>query len=472
MSSSRWRTANGARSDMFFREVINEDLGCVSYVVADGSEAAVVDPKWEIEEYLGMAEENGFGIAHILETHNHADHVSGRGRLAAAAGARIHAPAEAQAAYEHEPLREGDEIRVGDVRITALATPGHRPEHLSFLARDGSRSGEAWMLLSGDFLFVGDLARPDLAVEAEEGARGIFRSLRKLEGLGDFVELWPAHIGGSLCGGAAMSRKPSSTLGFERRFNPHLQVGDEEKFVRNIAAELPPQPPNFERIVELNRGPLLTEAAPPRALTPQRVEELLRGGAVLIDGRDQREFDGAHVPGSINVTTNQSGVGTRAAWVVPPDAEILTTAGGDEKARGMVRMLEAVGFRRIRGYLAGGVAAWRAAGLEVKTTPALDVSGLARLLERKEASLLDVRSVEEWREGHVEGSIHLPYQELRDGIPEKLRGAERPLAVACSGGVRSALAASLLERAGVEGIMHVADGGVPDLERFGVRLTR
>ncbi|MCA3749536.1 MAG: MBL fold metallo-hydrolase [Rubrobacter sp.] len=457
---------------MFFREVINEDLACVSYVVADGGEAAIIDPKWDTEGYLDMARENGFDVAHILETHNHADHVSGKGRLAAATGARIHVPEGAEVEYPHEPLREGNEIRVGGVRIAVLATPGHRPEHVSFLVKDGSRSEEVWMLISGDFLFVGDLARPDLAVDAGEGARGIFRSLRKLEGLGDFVEVWPAHIGGSLCGGAAMSRKPSSTLGFERRHNPHLKVADEERFVENLTAGLPPQPPNFERIVELNRGPLLTEAVFPEPLLPRRVAELLRDGAVLIDGRDQREFDGAHVPGSINVTMNQSGVGTRAAWVVQPDTEIVTAAGGDDEAYRMVRMLEAVGFRRIRGYLSGGVAAWKAAGLQTRATPALDAAGLAKLLEKNEVLLLDVRSTEEWEEGHVEGSVHIPYQRLRDGIPPELRGAGKPLVVACSGGVRSSIAASLLERAGVRGIMHVAEGGIPDLEGAGVHLVR
>jgi hydroxyacylglutathione hydrolase len=456
---------------MFFREVLNEDLGCASYMVADGGEAAVIDPKWEIEEYLQIAKENGFGISHILETHNHADHLSGKGRLVEATGAKIHVSKDAGVEYEHEPLEEGDVIEIGETRIRTVATPGHRPEHLAFTVEDASRGEEPWMLVTGDSLFVGDLARPDLAVEAEEGARGLFRSLRRLKDLEDFVEVRPGHIGGSLCGGAHMSRKPDSTIGFERRFNDYLRLEDEDEFVETLTAEQTPQPPNFERIVELNRGPLLTEATPLTPLLPQRVEELVGAGALLIDGRDQREFDAAHVPGSINVTMNQTGVGTRAAWMVDPESEVIVTADGGEEARRMIPLLEAVGFRRIRGFLAGGLNAWRAAGLETRTTPALDIPGLAEKLRKDEVIVLDVRSAAEWEAGHVEDSIHVPYQQLRDGIPDELRAEKKPLAVICGSGVRSALAASLLRRSGVDNVEHVADGSVPDLSGEGVELV-
>lgn len=457
---------------MFFREVLNEDLGCASYVVADGGVAAVVDPRWEVAEYLEIAEENGLRIQHVLETHNHADHLSGKGRLVEATGARVHISAEAGVDYEHEPLRDGDVIEVGQVRIRALATPGHRPEHLSFTVEDAARGEVTWILITGDSLFVGDLARPDLAVEAEEGARGLFRSLGRIKELEDYVEVRPGHIGGSLCGGANMSRKPDSTIGFERRFNEYLRLDEEAEFVRTLTAESTPQPPNFERIVELNRGPLLIEAVAPRPLLPQRVSELVEGGgAVVIDGRDQREFDAAHVPGSINVTMNQSGVGTRAAWMVDPESEVIVAAEGDGEARRLIPMLEAVGFRRIRGYLSGGISAWRSAGLRAETTPALDVSGLAERIRRDEVTVLDVRSEAEWRAGHVDGSILVPYENLREGVPDRLRGESRPLAVICGSGVRSALAASVLKRSGLQNVEHVADGGVPALAGEGIELV-
>ena len=183
---------------MFFRQVLHEDLGCASYVVADGGEAAVIDPKWEVEDYLRLAEEHGFAVTHVLETHNHADHVSGKGRLAKATGATIHVPAAAGVEFAHEPLADGDQIRFGDVTITALATPGHRPEHTAYLVADESRGAEQWLAVTGDSLFVGDVARPDLAVDKEEGARGLYASLKRLLALGDFAEVWPGHIGGSL----------------------------------------------------------------------------------------------------------------------------------------------------------------------------------------------------------------------------------------------------------------------------------
>jgi hydroxyacylglutathione hydrolase len=191
-----------------------------------------------------------------------------------------------------------------------------------------------------------------------------------------------------------------------------------------------------------------------------------------MDGRDQREFDAAHIPGSINVTMNQSGVGTRAAWVVDPESEFIVAADGNQEAHQMARMLEAVGFRNLRGYLAGGLNAWRAAKLGVETTPAIDVPTLAERLKNEDVLLLDVREDEEWQASHVEGSILAPYRTLREGVPEEVKDTYKPIAVACSGGVRSALATSLLKRAGIKNVEHVADGGVPLLSREGIELVQ
>ncbi|MDQ3856866.1 MAG: rhodanese-like domain-containing protein [Actinomycetota bacterium] len=455
---------------MFFRQVLHDDLGCASYVVADGGEAAVIDPKWEVEDYLALADEHGFRIAHVLETHNHADHVSGHGRLVAATGATIHVSQEADVAYEHEALADGDVVAVGGVRMTVLATPGHRPEHLAFLVSDGERAESPWLVVTGDSLFVGDLARPDLAVDRGEGARGLFASLRRLLALDDFAEVWPGHIGGSLCGSPAMSEKPASTIGFERRYNRFARLAGEDEFVGALTGKLAPQPPNFRRIVELNRGPLLTEPAPLGPLAPARAKDLLATGATLVDGRTPREFDAEHVPGSVNVTMEKGAVGTRAAWVVDAEADVVVAAATDDQARRLGRLLEAVGFRRLAGYLAGGVTAWRDAGLEVGSTPAVDVAGLAERLRRGDVLLLDVREADEWEEGHVEGSLHLPYHALRDGVPADLPTDGKPIAVACSAGNRSSIAVSLLKRSGVENVIHVSDGGIADLAFEGVRL--
>jgi hydroxyacylglutathione hydrolase len=456
---------------MFFRQVLHEDLGCASYVIADGGEAAVIDPKWDVEDYLALADEHGFEIRHVLETHNHADHVSGKGRLAQATRAEIHVPAAAETQFEHRPLSDGDEVSFGDVTVTAVATPGHRPEHMAYLIADGSRGGDPWLVVTGDSLFVGDVARPDLAIEPEEGARELCASMQRLLELDDFAEVWPGHIGGSLCGGAGMSQKPGTTIGFERRFNRLLKLDGEEAFVRELTSDLAPQPPNFKRIVELNRGPLLTEAATLEPLVPARVKEVLEAGATLLDGRSPREFDALHVPGSINVTLVRSAVGTRAAWVVDPDSDVVVTAATDEEARRMGRLLEAVGFRGILGFLAGGVAAWQEAGLATGSTPAIDVHELADRLRGDDVALVDVREDDEWEEGHVAGSIHVPYHDLRDGAPPALRNGKL-LVVACSVGNRSSIAASLLKRSGVENVVHVADGGIADLADEGIELVK
>jgi hydroxyacylglutathione hydrolase len=457
---------------MFFRQVLHEDLGCASYVVADGGEAAVIDPKWEVEDYLRLAEEHGFAISHVLETHNHADHVSGKGRLAKATGATIHVPAAAGVDFPHEPLADGDRVSFGDVTVTALTTPGHRPEHTAYLVADESRGDEPWLVVTGDSLFVGDVARPDLAVDKEEGARGLFASVNRLLALGDFAEVWPGHIGGSLCGGAAMSEKPGTTIGFERRFNRLLASEDEQTFLAALTASLAPQPPNFERIVALNRGPLLTEPASVETLLPAAVRARLDSGATLLDGRDTVVYDAAHVPGSINVTMVRAAVGTRAAWVVDPESEVVVTAETDDEARRLALLLEAVGFRCISGLLGGGVEAWRDAGLPLETTLAIDIPELAARIRGNSVRLLDVREQDEWEEGHVEGSRHLPYYDLRNGVPDDLRNGGKPLAVACSIGNRSSIAVSLLRRAGVDDVIHVVDGGVAELADEGIELVQ
>ena len=457
---------------MLFRQILHRDLGCASYVVADGGEAAVIDPKWEIDEYLRLAEQEGFEITHILETHNHADHVSGRGRLAEATGATIHVPNADEVEFASTAVADGGAVEVGDVRIVALATPGHRPEHVAYLVEDRSRGDAPWLALTGDSLFVGDLARPDLAVEPETGARDLHRSLRKLLALDDFVEVYPGHIGGSLCGGAGMSQNPGSTIGFERRFNRLLAIEDEDTFVAQLTGDLQAQPPNFERIVELNRGPLLRHAAPLEPLAPRRVEELLEAGATLLDGREPREHDAEHVPGSLNTTMVKAAVGTRAAWVVDPESDVVVVASSDADAQVMLRLLEAVGFRSLRGYLAGGIAAWRDSGRKLASTAAIDIPELAARLERDEVELLDVREQDEWREGHVAGSLFVPYHELRDGPTAALERRDgKPLAVACSAGNRSSLAVSLLKRHGIDDLVHVADGGVAELAGHGVELV-
>src|SRR6201995_2040053 len=314
---------------MLFRQIIHEDLGCASYLVADRESgvAVVVDPQWEVEPYRRLARLHGVRVGHVLETHNHADHVSGHGRLVRQTGATIHVHGLAEAEYEHEPFADGWTLTLGDLTVEAIHTPGHRPEPTCFLLSDASRGGAPWALLSGDSLFIGDVARPDLAIEPREGAAQMFHSLHeRLLALGDEVEVWPGHLGGSLCGGAGIDLKSSSTIGFERAHNPALAIAAEADFVAGATSSLPDRPPNVEQIVAINRGPLIAGFGTPLAMTPFEVEEAVAGGAVVVDGRTKEQFDEAHVPGALSTSAYDTGFATKVSRVAPAAAEVIVVA--------------------------------------------------------------------------------------------------------------------------------------------------
>ena len=345
---------------MIFRQIIHDDLGCASYLIGDekAGHAAVVDPRFEIDEYLELARYFGVSIEHILETHNHADHVSGHGRLAAATGARIYIHRQAEPAYEHEPIDDGFELEVGRILIRALHTPGHRPEHTAFTLIDRNRGDEPWAVLTGDTLFVNDVARPDLAIEEREGARGIFRSLKgKLLILPDECEVWPAHLGGSMCGGPGMDMKISSTIGFERLHNSALAIETEAEFVERAVSKLGPQPPNFEAIVELNTGPLVTEGAQVLPLAPRQVEQKRADGALIVDARTDQQFDDAHIAGAVCIPMLNAGFGSKLAWLAHRGQEIVLIGRDDEDGRRAARLAVAVGISSFAGFLGGGMRA-------------------------------------------------------------------------------------------------------------------
>jgi hydroxyacylglutathione hydrolase len=452
---------------VIFRQVAHEDLGCASYLVGDedAGVAAVIDPRLEIDEYLRLARYLSVSIEHILETHNHADHVSGHGRLAAATGARIHIHRVAAAEYEHEPFDDGWELELGSVVVRALHTPGHRPEHTAFALSDRGRGAEPWAVLTGDSLFVGDIARPDLAVEKAEGARGIFRSLHEqLLPLGDDVEVWPGHLGGSLCGGPGMNMKVSSTLGYERRHNELLRVDDEAEFVGRTTTGLRPQPPNFQNIVALNRGPLRREPVDAHPLTPRQIAP----SALVIDVRTALQFDEAHIPGAVSNTILHAGFGTRLAWIASPDDEIVLVGRDDADALHAAELAAAVGLASIAGYLAGGMTSWREERLRTERIERLTVPELHA--RARELQILDVRERDEWDAGHIPDSLFTPYHDIR-GLPEGV-DPERPVAAICASGQRAVVGASLLQRHGARHVLHVVDGGVPAWARNGWPVVR
>ncbi len=444
---------------MLFRQIIHEDLGCASYLVADreAGVAAVIDPQWDVDPYRRLARLHGVRIGHVLETHNHADHVSGHGRLARTTGAAIHIHELAGAEYAHEPFADGWVLELGDLTIEAVHTPGHRPEHTSFLLRDASRGGAPWAVLGGDSLFIGDVARPDLAVEPREGAAAMFRSLQeRLLALDDEVEIWPGHLGGSLCGGSGIDLKTSSTIGFERRHNRALGIADEAEFVADAVASLGDRPPNVEQIVNLNRGPLLDDFGAPAALTPHEVEEAVATGAVVIDGRTNEEFDEAHIAGALSTSSYDTGFATKVSRVAPAGAEIVMVAASDGDERDAAELLAAVGIR-VCGFLEGGMTAWRTEGRPIRRIELIDPEELARRVEGPRAPLvLDVRNAAEYAGEHIPDSLHIPYGDLAGRLGELPR--DRPIAAICRGGKRSGLAASILQREGFADVVHVGQG--------------
>jgi rhodanese-related sulfurtransferase len=453
---------------VLFRQILHEDLGCASYLVGDRSAgvAAVIDPQWDISPYQRLSRLHGVAIEHVLETHNHADHVSGHGRLARATGAMIHISALADVSYPHEPIADGWRLELGEALIEALPTPGHRPEHTSFVLSDASRNGQPWAVLTGDSLFVGDVARPDLAVEPREGAAGIYRSLHeRLLALDDEVEVWPGHIGGSMCGGAAMDAKTSSTVGFERAHNEALRIEGEREFVETAIASLAEKPPNVERIVALNRGPLVEELGAPTPHSPRAVEVAIAEGAIVVDARTNEQFDEAHIPGAISASAYDTGFGTKVAQVVAADAELIVVAASDGYELEAAQLLASVGLR-VRGFLEGGMTAWRSEERGVARLELIDPDELASRLDAGDDLLvLDVRDETEFADGHIPGSIHLPYSEVVERLDELPR--DRVIAAVCSGGKRSGLAASILQRAGFEHLVHIGHGGVGTWRRRG-----
>jgi hydroxyacylglutathione hydrolase len=454
---------------LLFRQVLYRDLGCASYLLGDGGEAIVVDPRWDIAPYLEIAEAEHLRIAHVVDTHEHADHVSGRLRLAQVTGAHAYRPGLRRDGAA-DVIAAGDEIIAGSVCVTAVATPGHRPEHLTFVVSDLSRGPEPWMLLTGDSLLVGDVARPDLAGEATEGAHELHASLRRLLDLDDHVEVWPAHIGGSLCGGAGLSGKTSSTIGFERRHNPRLGL-DETPFVEGLTAQLPTRPPNIERIVELNRRFQGASPPEPGVLNGGALLALIGTGATVLDSRVPAAFDACHVAGSINLPVSSAGVGTRAGWALDPEAPVVIVAGDERDARQMASALQAVGFWQLEGVSLADPEEWRRDSVPVAHAGSWDIQQLADGLRHDSVDLVDVREPSEWIAGHIAGSHHVPLHRLRDVQSIVLPQHGRTTAVACAAGMRAAFAASLLRRAGRQDVVRVAGGGVGDLGALGLTLA-
>jgi glyoxylase-like metal-dependent hydrolase (beta-lactamase superfamily II)/rhodanese-related sulfurtransferase len=440
---------------MLFRQFVNDDLGCASYIVGDedSGEAVVVDPAYAIEQYLDQAERDGVRLTRVLETHTHADHVSGHGRLALDHGLPVSIHAAAEPAYPFDALADGDEIPLGAVRIRILHTPGHRPEHCCFEVIDTERGDEPWLTLTGDSLFVGDAARPDLATEAAEGARELYHSLQRLLELHDGVEIYPGHVSGSLCG-AGMSSKASTTIGFERRFNHRLRSGDEDEFVTE-AIKTGVRPPNMDAIVELNRGPFHGSPEPLAKL------EDGAGGGAMLDVRPAEDFAAGHAKGAANVALGAGSFATKAAFVLPTGEQVVIHASSAEQAAEAAVGLRSVGIFELAGY--------RLCPPGEERLPSIELDELHRLVDSDEVDVIDVREPHERDEGYIPGSRNIPYRLVREWADD-LQGG-KPVVTICSSGPRAAVAASVLAAEGVDA-RPVLHGGVPDWDGDTVKFRR
>ncbi len=426
---------------MIFTQFVDDALGCASYLVGDPrtGEAVVVDPAFAIEQYLDEAERRDVRIVRVIETHTHADHLSGHGRLALDHGIPVSIHPAAEAEYPHDPMEDGAEIVLGDVVLRCIHTPGHRPEHCCLTVSDGTRGLEPWIVLTGDSLFVGDAARPDLAVDAKEGAEGLFDSLRRIIELGDGVEVYPGHVAGSLCG-KAMSSKASTTIGYERRFNPALAYDDVALFVAESAAISTPRPPNMHRLVELNRGPFVGAQPEPQELVAPPEE------AQILDVRPVDAFAAGHLAGALSVPVSGSRFSTKAAFVLD-DGPVVVAASTPHEAVEAIRGVRSVGVLDIAGYVLGG----GPEPLGLVTVDELDA-----LLEAG-AELVDVREKDERDSGYIAGSRNIPYRLLALGEADLPR--DKPIVTICESGPRAAIAASILAARGFDA-HPVVSGGI------------
>ncbi len=459
---------------MYFEQFYLTCLAHASYMIGSEGEAAVVDPQRDVDIYLKAADEQNHKIRHIFETHLHADFVSGHKELAARTGARIYIGAQARAGFQHVPLTDGFEVRMGAVRIRALETPGHTPESVCLVVTDEHKSPESksaagksaqpCAVLTGDTLFIGDVGRPDLSRThtPQQLAGLLYDSLhQKLLALPDAVKVYPAHGAGSLCG-RAMRAERSSTIGAERLTNYALQIASREGFIAQLTTNLPARPDYFLEDAEINRSgaAALTDLPPLPALCAAEVQALLQQNTNVnvLDVRPSDEFAAGHVPGSINIALS----GQFASWaggILGIHSQPVLIGDTEAQIEEAHLRLARVGIEDLRGYLTGGLAAWQKAGLPVLKTAQISPQELNQKLRDgslRAIEVLDVRREVEWQAGHI------PQVQCRalDAFPRELPkiDRERPVAVHCKSGYRSMIGCSLLERAGYRNVINVAGG--------------
>jgi len=449
---------------MYFKQFYLGCLAHASYLIGSEGEAAVVDPQRDVDQYIAEAAAQNLKIKYVIETHLHADFVSGHRELAERTGAAIVFGAQADAAFPHRAVLDGDEIRIGKVVLRILETPGHTPESISVLVIDSDVSNQPQKVLTGDTLFVGDVGRPDLA-----GGKGftppmmaamMYDTLHgKILKLADEVEVFPAHGAGSMCG-RNMSQETSSTIGAQRKSNYALQPMAKDEFVRMMTIDLPETPAYFPKDAEINRtGALaLVEVSNVPALAPPEVAKLAAEGHLILDVRSAGEFGAGHIPGALDIGLG----GQFAIWagtLISMTTPIVIVAESEAKAAEAVTRLARVGIESVKGYLAGGIGAWHDAGLELASLPQITVDELSQLARSDpKLQILDVRRPPEYDNGHVPHALHTPLSRLQQNVANLKLDPSKTTAVICAGGYRSSAATSILQRHGFSNLLNVTGG--------------
>jgi glyoxylase-like metal-dependent hydrolase (beta-lactamase superfamily II)/rhodanese-related sulfurtransferase len=447
---------------MYFKQILTPGLGCFSYVIGcpAAREMVVVDPKRDVQDYLDISREEGMKITHVIDTHVHADHVSGAHELRSLTGCDIMMYETSPVSFGFTPLKEGQELTVGNARLEVLHTPGHTPDALSLLVTDFTRGEEPWLILTGDVLFVGDIGRPDLVggAKLEEQVANLYNSLYvKLAKFPDHLEVFPAHGAGSLCG-RGMSSKPNSTLGFERRHNDMLGFDSFEAFHLAMSQNFPARPKSFSHIISTNAaGAGLLERCPvDLAMEPDRFEQKMLSGGVVIDVRNAASFAGYHIPGSLNIGFEPS-LANWVGMVVEPDADLLLVVDTREDYERMRTELHRIGYDAIYGYLKGGISSWVYSGRPVDKLSMDSAQEVQNNLEQgQRLSIIDVRTPGEVEQGRIPGSRHIPLSDILDGKYDL--DEEEHHIIYCASGYRSNIAASYLQRNGFWDLRALAGG--------------
>jgi hydroxyacylglutathione hydrolase len=461
---------------MLLKRFYDPKLAQASYLVGcpKTREALIVDPNRDVASYVRAAEAEGFRVAHVTETHIHADFISGARELAQSTGARLYLSEAGGRDWQYQyaeaagarGLRDGSCFTVGTVEIRAVHVPGHTPEHLALLVTHTAVASEPMGALTGDFIFVGDVGRPDLLERAarrrgtmEESARHLFQSLQRFRNYPDYLQLWPGHGAGSACG-KSLGAVPQTTLGYEKRFNWAFAIADEDEFVRAVLAGQPEPPRYFAEMKRINQeGPTVRGGVQrPPTLSAAELAGALARGATVVDTRQAVEFARGAVPGTINIPWNR-GFTTWAGSVLPYDRDIylITDEGGVRILDELAHDLSGIGLDRIAGHFGADVVErWRSLDGRLQTIPNVSLTEVGDRLELNEATLIDVRSEGEWRSGHIPGAFNLPVGALSESLPEISK--QRPLIVHCQSGARAAIAASVLKTRGFEDVRIFAGG--------------